>query len=219
MPAQYILYPIFEECGKFTLDPYWQDIFSECAGGKFPKGMKYDPTSQTAYIKSEGKLRSVAYCLTNEPTSDFTTLMTIFRTQLNLHSTRDIKTNLETIESAERTSEDCPTEWKKIKPKSRKDDMILNFVLEKQRKRKLTTTQTKHLLAVIQTGIQFKSLIPEDINIEDGRIKSISGLRYNKNKKEFYLKRGIANVSSRSEKTTTPDRFQQALDKYVKEMR
>jgi hypothetical protein len=45
------IFPIFEECGKYTLDPFWKEKFTELANNIFPEGLSYDVKNHKFIIK------------------------------------------------------------------------------------------------------------------------------------------------------------------------
>ena len=60
--------------------------------------------------------------------------------------------------------------------------MIENFVIDVKKKYSLTFVQTRELLSYINIGLVFKTITADDINYSDGKIHSIDGFKFKKNK-------------------------------------
>ncbi|MDX1471861.1 MAG: hypothetical protein R3213_10220, partial [Flavobacteriaceae bacterium] len=119
-----------------------------------------------------------------EPEHIFNTLINIFREKLSLYSATDLqikKDEIDQIQNEDPINMDC--EWKKLKPRTIKTMLIMNFVNKIREERGLTIKQAKSLLHTIQLAFQFKKLNSDDIVYKDREIKEINGLVYDEEKK------------------------------------
>src|SRR5271156_5336713 len=64
---------IFEQCKRYTIDPFWLDIFDHCSKGRFPKGMTYNAaTGEYTFIyPRHGKAITVIRKLPPRPIAVF----------------------------------------------------------------------------------------------------------------------------------------------------
>ena len=156
MSSPIIIHPCFQECQYFTLDQFWKDIFILCSCNKFPRGIRYDPSLKTLFVRTPGvggKTRLEVISLPDEPEEIYKVLMKIFKEKLGIFSSLDLKIKreeLKNIQSQKKIDLDC--EWKKIKPRAIKDQLIINYVSELKNEHNLTIKESKLLLAKIQLG-------------------------------------------------------------------
>ena len=167
MSGVVIIYPCFRDCQDFTLDQYWKDVFFACACNKFPRSIRYDGSSGTLYIRTpsvRGRSKVEAIDLPDRPEEAYEVLIEVFREKLGLYSTKDLqikKKELDEIQKQRRVNMDC--EWKKLKPRSIKDLLIMNYVSKLKEDHGLTSKETKNLLNTIQLGFKFFELNSKDI--------------------------------------------------------
>lgn len=220
MSTPTIIHPIFQECEKYTLDPYWQDIFHKCACNRFPRGIRYEWRKNIVYVRLPGgpvgKSKIETFHLPKESTEIFEMMMTIFH-DFGLRSKRDMdikKDELLKIRKERSVNLDC--QWKDLKPKYLKDRMISNFVLYLKEKHNLSTKESKNLLITIDLGFQLKQLNPEDIEYEKGKITEIQGLEFDSEKRNFYVSRKIKKCS-KTDKPSTGSKFLSSFEIYLRE--
>ena len=220
--TQVIIFPLFDECKKYTLDPFWQDTFTSCAINKFPSGIRYDPKHNHIILKTvkPTKTTSDIIALSPNPIETFQIMMRLFRDRLNLRSSRDIHLQKEEMETTKknRTEVETGNDWKKIKPRTIRNQLLHIFVTDLKLKHKLTTLETQNLISVIHIGFQFHQLSSDDVVLENGKITKIKGLDFDKKKRVFHIDRAVScSNANRSEKTTSTNRFYQSIDRFVKE--
>ena len=142
------IYPIFEECRDCTLDSYWKEIFSDCARNKFPKGIRYDGRKNVLYVRqpSARATKPLTYSLSNDPREVFKMMMDIFRNKMGMRSVRDLQLQQEELNEIKNSegqiNMDC--EWKDIKPRYLRDQIIMDYVMSLKDKHDLTPRQTKN---------------------------------------------------------------------------
>lgn len=211
-----ILLPIFEECKKYTLDPFWKEVLSSCSKNKFPKGIRYNPTTNVIYVKDKSG-KNKTFQLENEARSIFTTLIQIFKEEYSMFSPMDIVKKREEI-GILRDEDDVSREWKNLKPKILKDFYILDYVLELSNKHNLSNDERKKLYDTIQSSINFNKItaLHIDYNVEERRIINISGLSYDKKRRIFKVTNESV-IPHKSEKNSTDKRIYQAIDKFIRE--
>ena len=220
MTLSSIIHPIFEECKKYTLDLFWQDIFHKCSCNRFPRGIRYDWKKNIVYVKlpGGGKPKIENFQLPKEPTEVFEMMMTIFH-EYGLRSKRDMdikKDELLKIRKERSVNLDCS--WKDLKPKYLKDRMISNFALELKDKYNLNLKESRDLLITIDLGFQLKKLTPEDVVYDNGKIKEILDLEFDLKNRKFYVNRTIKKCA-KTEKPSPGSKFLQTFDVYLRNSR
>ncbi len=220
MSLPVIIHPCFNECQDYTLDQFWKDIFFSCACNKFPRGIRYDGSTRTLSIRTPvpgGRNRTEVINLPEKSEDAYTVLMQVFREKLGIFSSKDLqikKQELDEIQIRRRVDMDC--EWKKLKPRSIKDLMIMNYILNLKQKYDLSVKETKKLFITIQLGFQFKKLSSEDVEYSDRAIQSINGLEYKTDTKNWVVT-NLPRSVSKSEKTLATQKFCQSIDKFLRE--
>lgn len=222
MTSQVLIYPIFAECKDYTLDPFWQDIFLKCACNRFPKNLRYNNKNHTINIKTScagGRSKTEVISISDNPIEIFQVMMLIFREKLGLRSTRDLQTQaleLEDIKQQIKIDLDC--DWKKLKPRALKDELIMNYVMKLVEDYDLEPKDSKTLLTTIYLGFQYKKLTAEHVDYEKGVIKNIIGLEIDPEEKKFYIT-NEPKIINKSEKTVQTRRLWRDIDKFLRDYR
>ena len=211
---------MFEECQKYTFDAYWKDVFHLCACNKFPKGVRYSSQTNTLTIKTSNKLESF-----DLPTSSkelVFVLISLFREKLRMFSPSDLQikqSEFDKIKQEHHVEVDC--EWKKLKPKSIKEIIKMNYIIELSKKYQLTQKEQKQLLNTINLAFHFKKLSSDHIEYSNGKILNIKGLEFDEEKREWYVTNKMQESSSSNSETkkTSQQNFNSCIDKWIREVR
>lgn len=189
-----IVYPIFVECSKFTLDPYWHQIFTECSYGKFPRGSGIDNDGQLVYIKGRKNV-VISYKLNKTPEHIFTDLKHLFQTELNFKSNRDrIELREELDDICKDLQESFTGGWKQIKRKNIKDPIVRRYVLELKNMYALDNRETEQLFQLLKLGFAFGWIPNDDVVYKDQKIVDISSLYFEEADRVFELETPKASV-------------------------
>lgn len=216
-PTHDIIHPIFDACKSFTLDPYWKEVFSNFARNRFPQGVRYDAIHRTIVLRMDANKKPEVIALSDKPTETFQTMMRILREILGMRSARDLKLQREQMEDAnQKRLVDLKCEWKKIKPKNVKDQLIMDYITRLNEEYKLTTAELKQLIAIVQLGFQFHCLTSDSVVYVDGRVEKIEDLEFDPDTRIFTIPDPPAS-SLRSEKQVRCNRFYTAIDRFVKD--
>lgn len=213
-----VVYEEFIDCQAHTLDKYWIDLLHRCACNKFPRGVGYDSQKNTIYVKHE-KYKAENF---NLPIADskkmYDLLVYIFRDLLDIRSEYDINISKKELEECRKLNNiDLDTDWKRLKPKSVKNTILMNFIVNEVKLKNLEQKKVKKVFNQIQLAFQFKRLHNDDVEYENGVITSIKGLTYNGKTKEFEI-HSDRNPGYRSEKQVTKSSaYQQHIDRWIKE--
>jgi len=225
MSNKTIIYNNILECAQFTTDNYWKEIFLSCACNKFPKGMKYDNIKNTLHINAKLDNSAVArsqndiFNLPENIQERYEMLMYIFKDILKLKSQSDTDESKFKLEEVRKNNEiDLDCTWKKLKPRSLKNHILINFTIEQTKKYNIDMKSAIILYRLIQLGIQFRKISPNDIEYSKGVILSISGLKYNEKSGEFTLSQNKQKYTVyTNNKINKINRFEKFVNKWVKD--
>lgn len=189
-----VIFPIFEECKEWTLDPYWVDIFDKCANGELPSGVKITSTHIIA--------KDITYKILSDSLENFQNILKIF----------------EKIGLGEK-EEERPTiyydDWKSIRSKKTKYQLLLKYVIECEKKYELSITVTKKLLAFIQLAFLLKQLTSSNIFMDNGKIKNIEGIDFKKN--DFIV--DVKEFDEKVSESVSTDKVGVSVERYIKEFK
>jgi len=155
----------------------------------------------------------------DSPVELFQVMMLIFREKLGLRSSRDLQTQaqeLEDVKEKNKINLDC--EWKKLKPRALKDELIMNYVMKLTADHELDSKESKTLLTTIYLGFQYKKLTADHVDYENGVINNIIGLEVDSKERTFYIT-NEPKVTSKSEKSVQTRRFWRDVDKFLRDYR
>lgn len=219
MTSKIVLYPTFAECSEYTLDPYWKDIFKQCSRNKFPKGCSYDPKNHVLYVKDTSRgsqNHRMSINLPDGSSETFDILMNIFRKNLKCRSPQDLQRSRQDLKDIKDSIEVDLSEWKKIKPRSLKDIMIMRYISKMEESLNLTKEEANELYTTIKVGMQFNKIKPDDIDYSNETINSIQGLEYDENTRTFKLNNEIK-CAPVVKKNMAAQKFNQAVDYFIKD--
>lgn len=217
--SKVILHENILKCRDFTQDEDWREILYNCACNKFPRGIKYNSLKHTLYVRinNVGRLKTETIILPSDPNNCYETLMYVFTNLLGLRSRKDIEKSKKDIEIARKKNGiDLDCEWKKLKPRSVKNNILMNFAISKIDELELDKKDVSKLYRLIQLGLQFKKLSSEDFEYDNGIIYSIKGLEYDEKTNFFILTNKQGTISHNTSGKTDVNHLEKAVDKWVK---
>jgi len=211
------IHPVFLECKNYTLDPYWKEKFDNFSRNKFPQGIRYDSTHQNLILKLDNKKTEIVALPIDDPAYTFQTMMKILQDKLNMRSNRDVtlqKEEMNNFCSQNVYEMDC--EWKKIKPKNLKDQLIMDYIAKVKEKHNLNDKEVKNLVSIIQIGFQFRSLSQDDVEFSNGIITDIRNLVFDKKTRKFSTP-DYGTVTKVLEKGNSANKFHSGIKKFIRD--
>lgn len=178
-----VIHPFFLDFIKCTDDPFWQQVFDDCARGKFPRGSNYDIANTTLCIRNTKtpafyKIQQESLKSDNLYTT-FDEIKEFYMTKLNITSNADQKILNVEHEQLKRKSEAAYSNtWSDINIKRVKDCIIRNFVLNLAVTHNLTEEQKNRTYDIVKLGFMFGWIEKGHITYENKQITSISTLVY-----------------------------------------
>ena len=210
----------FLNCQDFAFDTFWKEILYNCACNRFPRGVKYHQFKNTIRVRYEhaGQLKKETFSIPKDSYETYTLLMYIFKELLGLRSQYDIKFSRQELEEIRlKIDIDLNCEWKKLKSRSMRNQLLMTFVVTEVNKRDLDVKYVKYLYNVIQLGFQSKQLTSGDVQYEKGVITSISGLEYDESTQEFIITNPQKPVTRTDKPVSKSNRLYQTINKWVRD--
>jgi len=214
---QSIIFQIFDDCKTYTLDLFWRDKFAEFACNRFPPGMRYDATHHNLVLKLDGKKTEVIALHEDNPTETFQIIMKVLKEKYDMRSSRDLKIQKKAIDDAMKKREvDLDCEFKNIKPRNLKDQLIMDYIAGLKLEHNLTEKEFKHLISTVHLGFQFRSLSPSDVIYSNCIVSDIVGLEFDEENRIFITPQYSGHVS-KPDKSSTADKFYSHSKKFIHE--
>jgi hypothetical protein len=171
-----VKYPIFLKCLRHATDEYWSNIFEELAYNNCISGTYISKGFYNSTIK--GKEFTYNY-LNKSDVELYHDIVKLLKDKLNIMSKNDKKLILDEISFLEKELQEYKTlGWGAIKKKGIKEILIQNYLIDMQKKYKLSDTQIKKLYNIINLGIMLKSIKASDIVYQDGEVRNIKGITF-----------------------------------------
>lgn len=165
---------MFKHASLQTSDPFWQQVLSDMALNKFPKGMYVHDDHVYCKIKN----REFMYKYKDKTADEIALqLCDLVRQNLYMVSIQDHSNNM-TMNQGKLTHDDSPNSWTAIKKKSMRETIILKFVLSKCNEHDFSRETKSSLFNSILLHILFKDISHNDILYNDNQIHSINGLTF-----------------------------------------
>ena len=185
-----ILFPIFLECCQYTKDSFWENIFEELAYGKTPYGTYISLKNNS--ICCSYKKKEFNYKIENDKDGKLIhdEVYELLTTKLGLLSHTEKLESKKAFLDAEEDIKESRKDWNSIRKKNIKELLIELYVGDMKKKYFLSIISTRYLLSIILISMVFKIIVSTDINYSNGKINSITGIEFSKNKiiigKELY---------------------------------
>lgn len=174
-----IIYPIFLECFQYTTDSFWENIFEDLSYGKCPYGTYINKN----FLCCNYKDKEFSYKIEKKnPQQLYNDIYNLLAVKLGLLSSRDKLKKKMDFNNIEEELKFNKNKWTDIRKKNIKDLLIENYVIDMKNKYLLSNKQSKNLLSSIFIGMIFKVINIKDICYSEGKINSINGIRFEKNK-------------------------------------
>ena len=186
-PSRKVSFPIFNECAQYTLDPYWQHIFEECAKGKFPRGCSIDSEGVFMYFKNKNG-NTTSFRVKGDPEVLFMELKQQFLDSLGLKSKNDHLVIQEEFNSmCKDLQESYKCTWDKIKGKKMKDPIVRKYIIKLKEEYELDKAETTQLAQILKLGFLFNWIGNNQIEYEDQQIINIKSLHFDEETRLFDL--------------------------------
>lgn len=196
--AKNILYPIFLECSELCADESWKQLYIDFANNKCQKNIYISKGCITSAGKKD---QYFSYSFVDKTAEQIVLeLYPIYSKYTSFCSIKDLKKIQSEISELTKKKEVKYSSWKSIKKKAIKAQLIDEYVIRMKKKYSLSSTESLELQSLINNGLLFQSQTSDDIVFEDGEIKSIKGIKYDKDAKKFINTHSIKQTKDLSEK-------------------
>lgn len=206
---------IFLTCGDYTLDEYWKQIFSDCAKNKFPKGCRFDATTNMLYIHSKTLTTTyVTYDVTkNSPQQICNDFKRLCQEHLGMKSEMDKEDDQREIEDLCKTMDEVNVKaWSQIKKKNARDPIIRGFIIDCAKQYNLDAIETDQLTNVVKTGFLFNWISKDDVVFNNRKIQNITSLCFDEEERIFKVDKG--DINYKRDLKIKPQKMSALWDKY-----
>lgn len=184
-----VVYPIFQECCKHFKDEFWIKLFDDLSRSKCPKGVLI----YNGVISSTYKRNGFSFNFSEQSADTIIKeLPNLLKNSVHIYSNKDI-INKEAdinIADSEYMNAKETDDWKKVKNRRMKENLITNYCLAMKKKYKLKYKETKHLYDLIKESLfDLKTQKSDDVEMKNGEISKIEDICYDKSAKNFVNKR------------------------------
>jgi hypothetical protein len=187
-----VVYPIFQECSKLVKDDFWIKLFDDLSRGKCPKGVMIYNNVLSSSLKRNGF--SYNFIENKTPEVLVSEIPEILKKSVCIYSEKDIinKENIIQDATQEYMSAKSTDNWKKIKSKKMKENLITNYCLEMKKKYKMSYYNSKVLYDTIKDALYvFKTHKSDSIVMKNGKIDYIKDINYSEDLAFFLNEREI----------------------------
>ena len=191
-----IIYPIFQECIRYTLDEFWEDKLDLASRGKFPSKIKY---KDGFIFKTSGVKMSSAPICENDPAEALKNFIGFMHSNGIMSDTEREYHEEKNMLQQERTRDASYSKWSSI-PAIHKSRLIEDFIKRYNEGYNLSEGALKSIRICIYRGIQLGILETKNIILDDNHIKQIDDLEYDDEKDIFQFdakKRELLNTRSK----------------------
>jgi len=174
-----IVFHLFLECCHYIDDIFWKNIFEDLAYGKTPFGTYISKDFLCcSYSKKEFSYKIEK----KDPEIIFKEVYSLLTKRLGLLSQKETIIKKKVFTDLGKSINNSRKSWSDIKKKNLRELLIELYVSRMKTKHNLSIKQVRYLLSSILTAITFKVINVNDINYNNGRINSITGIDFIKNK-------------------------------------
>lgn len=166
---------IFEQCVELVDEQFWKDVFSNLARAKYPSGVFYK--DGVLFVKSSGKNLGGSFVIpidNVEETSKQT--VEILKTHARIYSAQNKQDRRAKFQQYQEEQNIQYTDWKKIRKRGIKDDLIAKFCHTKNVEFKWGGEKTRDVFEFIQRGLTLGHILPEDMILENGELVEIKNI-------------------------------------------
>lgn len=215
------IYPIFQECKKYTLDPYYQDLLIHCSQGRFPKGIRMIGTDNL--LLNAGGEKKLYNLPLDDVKQSWIIILGIFREKLHLHSDEEFILDPEKINESKKRNLSMirASEWKDLKGKKIKDQLLLDYVKSLKSELNLPISDARRLDKLVNLHFNIlRDITGDDIVFKHGKIIDIIPLEIVKEDDRIIFNFNCKNAQ-KVERTSTSSankNFSLVVKRYLKSL-
>ena len=196
---QIVVNDIFRECSELTTDQTWRNIFNEASYGKLPRGFSFKDGHITHKIRN----KTSRIELNSDPKRAIDEAREFFKEKAGIMSQDDLKKAKEEFEEFLLNSDSLyPSKWSEIRKKKVKDVLISSYICKVAKELNIDQKAKEDLRNKIYLGFILGCFGNDNIQLEEGYIKNITGIDYDNIKKVFNINYNKAPKQSKKSRRT-----------------
>lgn len=162
--------PIFAEYAKLSNDPYWQELLTQCAYKKFPRGFSYK--SGVMIFRKNNKVNQLQ--LSPDNREALIQIMDWFYKHGNYGAPQEEKIVIN--EKIAKQIYPSKWEWKDIKVEKLKLNFIDEYIRKLAADYKMSKEDFRELKRCVRVGLVLGNICNEDITFQNGEVTHIDGI-------------------------------------------
>jgi hypothetical protein len=204
-----VIFPVIQQCVNYLDGIFWKTFFDDLSRGKKTKNIIINNKS----IGTTNKRGGFTYNYFDKDPETIAIELKNILLSIGIYSDEDIKSN-DNIKNAsnEYLKMTEENEWKKIKNKKMKDQLITEFVIQQKNKYKNNWNVAKLLYSLlIDSFFLLKTHKPNDVIMNNGKIENIIDIEWSEDLKIYINTRTNYEHENKNKKDTNT-----LLNKYTK---
>lgn len=187
-----IINPTFKDYANLTDDVTWKTILDDAAYNNFPRGFSYRNNYLTHKIRnkvSKIELSDNAEVATSE-------CIKFFKEKGGIMSQDDQDKSRQDLEDyIDRRGNQLPSKWSEIRKGRIKEVLISAFISRLSKEMQLSSSEKDSLRNVISIGFILGCFTKNHIILTNGSIEGITGLKFDNEKRKFYIDYHLAPIN------------------------
>jgi hypothetical protein len=171
-----VKYPLLFTASQTCSDVYWKAVLLDMSKGKCPKKVQID--GATIIFGNKRNLQTYKYG-EKSPEEIATDCQELFKKYLGIYSITDFKTQSEDINNQFEHFNQVTdqNEWKKIKNKKMKENLLWDFIISKKIEHNLSLDITRSLALKIENAFfNLRTHGSDDVFMSDGQVTEINDI-------------------------------------------
>lgn len=165
------------ECAGYTDDDYWHNLIINMSNGTYPKNLTYH---NGTLINNANRL-----ALNIDPEIACDEIISFIRTYLNLHSPND-EVDVNEDETEELPKDTSGEMWSTML-KKHKEQAIVRFMNNEQRRRGLSPIECERLHCILNFGFTLKYFHKDNVSVSNFTIVKIDGLIFDPESRTYSI--------------------------------
>jgi hypothetical protein len=190
----------FQDMSEIEQDPFWIEMWSSCAKGRFPVGFKFNGNT-LSYSSTRNKSSKVV--MRNSSIEELCHLCKhMFQQCAWIFSEIDMQLIREREDLAHDDTIEEHDNWKAF-DKTQQNSLIVQLVFELSQEVGFSNDEMNELWQTILTGINIGIITKKHINIVDSKISNIENLKWDDKREIFYIDIKDLKIKKSSNNSTT----------------
>lgn len=192
-----IIHQVFEDMKQFEKSEYWINLLTRFSKNMLPPDFKF--INNIVLCKTKVKKNKVECYIEKEKLQDSYLRFKLFMQERGFLSNQEKEDINKIIEDEDNQERFTITSWKEIS--KNQDYYIREFIIDYAEKYNLVSKEQANLESVVRMGVSADFFNADNIIIEDGKIKRITNLIWDRDKRVFFIDTEGIKIKKKTEKS------------------